>query len=153
MDNASSAAHNDVFRYEPEARPTYAEVVSFFGHLAYRVPPLRDTLATHLRETEGEMLPHLLMDDVLEWLLDSVAEAPSDLMEATAILDTGYTLGSEALRSLIVVSFLEALPGFDGAPTDPFGRGQAVRRTLGPVLTEVLAELEKHRRSGARPRG
>ena len=153
MGNEGSPDTSDVFNHEPEARPRYAEIVAFFGHLAYRVPPLRETLAQHLVETQGEMLPHLLMDDVLEWLLDSVAEAPSDLMEATQILDTGYTLGSEALRHLFVVSLLEALPGFGGASNDPFGRGAAVRRALGPVLTEVLVELERYRRSGAQPLG
>ncbi len=153
MGDEGSPDTHDVFDHEPEARPTYAETVAFFGHLAYRVPPLRETLARHLIETHGELLPHLLMDDVLAWLLDAVDAAPSDLMEATHILDTGYTLGSEALRHLMVVSFLEALPGFCGQANDPSGRGKAVRRTLGPVLTDVLVELERYRRAGAQPLG
>lgn len=153
MENAENSSTDDVFQHEPEARPAYAESVAFFGHLAYRVPPLRAALAKHLIDTHGEMLPHLYMEDVLEWLLDATDEATADLVEALAVLDTGYSLGSEAFRALIVVSFLEALPGFDGATTDPSGRGAELRRSLGPVLAGVLDELERHRRSGATPRG
>jgi hypothetical protein len=140
--------------HEPEARPSYAEAFAFFGHLAYRVRPLRETLAAHLLETDGEMLPHLLMQDVLEWLLEQVVTAPGQQSRtALDILDEAYRTGSDALRLLIVVSFVEAIPGFDGDPSDPGGRGRALRVALGPALSVELANLEQQRRGGAAPQG
>lgn len=144
----------DVFQHEPEARPSYAEAVAFCGHLAYRVAPLREALAHHLVQTQGEMLPHMLMDDVLAWLLSQVGNGiTADGRNALDVLDEGYRIGSDALRSLMVVSLLEALPGFDGEPNDAGGRGHALRIALGPTLSIVLAELEQHRGRGGLPRG
>lgn len=152
-DAGGGMADDDVFQHEPEARPSYAEAVAFFGHLAYGVPSLRDALAQHLLETQGEMLPHLFMEDVLEWLLGAVETSHDEARRALDILDMGYQHGSEAFRSLVVVSLLEAMPGFDGADTDPTGRGAQLRASLGRHLRDVLAELERHRRGGATPRG
>ena len=151
-DAAAGAAA--VVHHEPEARPSYAESFAFFGHLAYRVPELRDTLAQHLVDTEGEMLPHLLMEDVLVWILEQLggsAGRPSRL--ALDILDDGYRNGSDALRSLVIVSFLEAIPGFDGDPSDPAGRGRVLRGALGPTLAGVLLKIESVRRDGSTPLG
>jgi hypothetical protein len=152
-DDAQEAPQG-VKHHEPEARPSYAEAFAFFGHLAYRVPELRDTLAAHLRDTEGEMLPHLLMEDVLAWLLEQVATAPGKPSRmALDILDEGYRTGTEALRALITVSFIEAIPGFDGDPSDPGGRGRALRLALGQTLSLVLVNLEHQRRGGAASAG
>jgi len=152
-DADESSAHT-VDQHEPEARPTYAETVAFFGHLAYRVPPLRQILARHLLETQGEMLPHLLMEDVLQWLLDDVGMGRSeDGRLALWVLDEGYRTGSEPFRHLLVVSFIEAIPGFAGDPFDAGGRGKKLRSALGPTLGGVLTELENYRRGGATPLG
>lgn len=145
---------DDVGEHEPEARPAYAETVAFFGHLAYRVPALREILAKHLLDTQGEMLPHLFMEDVLDWLVaEGRAATAKDVRLALRVLDDGYRDGSEAFRSLIVVSFIEAIPGARPGFADRGGRGEALRKALGPQLTAVVRELDRHRRSGSKPLG
>jgi hypothetical protein len=100
------------------------------------------------------MLPHLLMEDVLHWVLAEVgAGAGPEVQLALSVLDDGYLKGSEAFRELVVVSFIEAIPGFDGDPLDSGGRGRALRALLGPALGSVLTELERYRAGGATPLG
>jgi hypothetical protein len=145
---------DDVGEHEPEARPAYAETVAFFGHLAYKVPALRGTLAKHLLDTEGEMLPHLFMEDVLHWLVAEGRPATDkDVRLVLRVLDEGYRNGSEPFRSLVVVSFIEAIPGFHRGFADAGGKGEALRKALGPALTAVAKELDRHRRSGSQALG
>lgn len=142
------------FKHEPELRPEYAETFALFGHLAYKVKPLRDVLATHLREVNGEMLPHVLMHDVLDWTLEQLATGPNALTRAVLdALDNAYVDGSEDLQAVIVVSFLEAIPGFAGRPDDATVAGNALRLQLGPTLASVLAHIEHARAQGANPQG
>ncbi|WP_084073375.1 hypothetical protein [Demequina sp. NBRC 110052] len=129
--------------HEPEAHPEYADVVAFFGHLAYTVAPLRGVLAAHLEQCEGEMLPTLLMQDITAWLLGELRGGPSGrTMQVLQLLDEAYVAAPEALRSVMVIGFLEHIPGFAGASDDAEGLGVAVRAGLGPTLTAVLREVE-----------
>lgn len=142
------------FGHEPELRPEYAETFALFGHLAYKVKPLRQVLATHLRSVDGEMLPHVLMHDVLDWTLDQLAVGPSAQTRAVLdALDNAYVDGSEDLQAVIVVSFLEAIPGFAGKAHDAAVAGNTLRMQLGPTLASVLAHVERAREQGARPQG
>lgn len=142
------------FGHEPELRPEYAETFALFGHLAYKVKPLRNVLALHLYEVDGEMLPHVLMQDVLDWLLEQVNAGPSGLVRTVLdILDAAYVDGSEDLQAVMVVSFLEAIPGFAGRADDAVLAGKALRMQLGPTLASVLAHIEQARAQGANPQG
>jgi|GEM_PF-1643498 len=140
--------------HEPEAHADYAEVVAFFGHLAYNVEPLRPVLAQHLRDSEGELLPHLIMSDVTDWLLrTAVHGATLRSNEALRTLEQGYVAGSEGLRSVMVVSFLEQLPGFAGQTADSAGVGASVRHRLGPTMRNVLATIEQWREADGPSKG
>jgi len=140
--------------YEPETHPDYAEVVAFFGHLAYNVEPLRPVLARHLLDSEGELLPHLLMSDVTDWLLRTAAHGSTlRSNEALRTLEHGYVAGSEGLRSVMVASFLEQLPGFAGQTADPAGVGASVRSRLGPTMKNVLATIEQWREADGPSKG
>lgn len=134
-------------QHEPEALPEYAEIVAFFGHIAYVMPPLREVLAEHLRVAEGEMLPILLMEDVTAWLLNTFRTTGPDgrTLQLLSILDAGYHEASDQLRSVILLGFLERIPGFAGQTTDADGAGMLVRSGLGPTLSAVLAEVESWR--------
>jgi hypothetical protein len=137
--------------HEPEESPDYAELVAFFGHIAYINPGLRSVLADHLREADGEMLPHMLMTDVLEWACQECEQGWSGQASVLfGALDHGYKEGSPAMRDLMVIAFLEHLPGFAGTVPDPTGVGPKVRAGLGPMMTAVLAEIESWRTDPSR---
>ncbi|PKQ26467.1 MAG: hypothetical protein CVT64_05165 [Actinobacteria bacterium HGW-Actinobacteria-4] len=140
--------------HEPEESPDYAELVAFFGHIAYIIPGLRPVLADHLREADGEMLPHLLMTDVLEWVCrESERGMSAEAPVLFGALDRGYTDGSHAMRDLMVIAFLEHIPGFAGTVPDPTGVGPKVRAAMGPLMSAVLAEIESWRHDpSTRPR-
>ena len=147
---------DDIFAHEPEEYADYGETVAFFGHIAYLAPPLRDVLADHLREADGEMLPNLLMGDVTRWVLATFGPGGGDVAaarEVLQVLEDGYIDGSDGIRAVIVMSFLEALPGFNGKLDDTDGRGAVIRAALGPTLGRGLARLEQWRREGGLPRG
>jgi len=65
------------------------------------------------------------------------------------VLEFGYRDGAQELRNVIMVSFLEQLPGFAGRPPGPMGIGAKVRNGLGPTLKAVLFDLEQWRAGDA----
>jgi hypothetical protein len=137
---------DDLTHHEPEVRPEYAETVAFFGHIAYLVPGLRAVLAAHLRDSDGEMLPHLLMTDVLEWMVSELAQgATVHTPMLFAALERGYVDGSPALRDLMAITFLEHIPGFAGVVPDPTNVGGRFRAGLGPTLGAALWQMEAWR--------
>lgn len=150
----SEPAGDGVMSHEPEARPGYAEKVAFLGHLVFEVPALRETFARHLLDAEGEMLPHLLMQDIVEWMHAGVADGITpEVRRALAVLDEGFARGSDAFVTFLAVSFLEELPGFGGKPVDATTGGHHLRLYLGPHLSNALVQLEQMRREGSTPAG
>ncbi|WP_084126823.1 hypothetical protein [Demequina sp. NBRC 110054] len=130
--------------HEPEAHPDYAEIVAFFGHIAYVMPDLRGVLGEHLKLAEGEVLPHLMMQDLMDWLLENFRTVGPNgrTFQLFSILDAGYREASEALKDVMILGFLEHTPGFAGRVPDPEMLGHMVRAGLGPVLSAVLVEVE-----------
>ncbi|WP_062201941.1 hypothetical protein [Demequina salsinemoris] len=130
--------------HEPEAHPDYAEIVAFFGHIAYVMPDVRGVLGEHLKLAEGEVLPTLMMQDLMSWLLETFRTVGPNgrTLQLFSILDAGYREASDALRDVMIVGFLEVIPGFAGRVPDPEMLGHLVRAGLGPVLSAVLVEVE-----------
>lgn len=93
-------------------------------------PDLAPVLAEHLEDNFGEMLPHLVMADVVRWL---VAHRDSDAAVCASVLawmETGFSEGPEDVRGLIAVSGVELIP-------DPGEPGSELRDMLGPALRGV----------------
>jgi hypothetical protein len=103
--------------------------------LAERNPELRAMLAEHIAANSGELLPHLYMGEVTQWLVDAAASScDDDVRESLAFLEQQFQ-NDESVRELIAVSFLENLP----SRGEPSAR---IRQVLGPVLREELQRLE-----------
>jgi hypothetical protein len=123
------------------------EVTSqFINRLVLAVPEFESVYRDHLRDQEGELLPHVLMGDFTRWFRATYLEAvggsrtsalaqerlhrSADFLESAWQREEaapGYSLVSE----LLSVSFLENLlgePEYDG-----------VKEVLGPGLRSQLA--------------
>jgi len=74
------------------------------------VPDLLPVLREHLEDNNGELLPHVCFGEVTRWAVkqDELGAASVDALLATLELD--YANGDDAVRELIVVSFLKNLP-------------------------------------------
>ncbi|RZU18785.1 hypothetical protein EV645_0984 [Kribbella rubisoli] len=100
------------------------------GALVDEYRELTPVLAEHLEDNEGEILPHLVLADVVRWL---AARVDSDRDICSSILnwlEREYLRGPEDVRGLIAVSGVEMIP-------DPGQPGSALRQLLGPSLREV----------------
>lgn len=100
-----------------------ASTVALIGSLCHAHRRLLPLLAEHLDDNEGEVLPHLVLSDVVRWL--SVHE--EDRAEVWAWLGRAYEDGDEEERALIVASGVEMIP-------DPGEPGSEQVHLLGPVL-------------------
>lgn len=107
-----------------------ASTVSAVGALVYANGLLRPVLQEHLDDNDGEVLPHLLMADIIRWL---VAQRTIDPMGVRSIIDwleSAYSRGDDEIRDLIAVSGVEMIP-------DPGEPGAELRALLGPHLSAV----------------
>lgn len=103
-----------------------ASTVALIGALCYSHRELLPVLSAHLDENDGEVLPHLVLSDVVRWLVDH-----RDNQEACAAawswLEDAYLQGDEDEKDLVVVSGVEMIP-------DPDEPGSEFRELLGPEL-------------------
>lgn len=93
-------------------------------------PELAPVLAEHVEDNEGEVLPHLVMADVIRWL---VAHCDTDPAVCRSVLDwmeERFHDGPDEVRGMIAVSGVEMIP-------DPGERGAELREWLGPELRKV----------------
>lgn len=91
---------------------------------------LTPVLEEHLEDNDGELLPHLVMADVVRWLTTRV-ESDRDLCRSVlGWLERAYQRGPEDVQGLITVSAVEMIP-------DPGQPGSSLRELLGPVLRSV----------------
>jgi hypothetical protein len=103
-----------------------------------RNPELGALLTEHIAANYGELLPHLYMGEVTEWLVGAVASGrQGDVKDLLAVLEKQFE-NEESVRELITVSFLENLP----VPGEP---ESSIRDLLGPVLR---TELQRHEGRG-----
>lgn len=103
-------------------------------------PDLEPLLDEHREDNMGDLLPHVFFGDVTRWVVDHHLDLdadPSELDPLLAALEKGMLDGSEEVKDLIAVSFLENLPYPDEDGADIIDR-------LGPALT---AEIETLRAS------
>jgi hypothetical protein len=96
-----------------------------------RRPDLQADLTEHLEDNFGELLPHVLLADVMRRTVE-LYEA-GDVDRARAILDDRFEAGDPAMQELISTGFVETLP-YAGE------RGHAMRTLLGP---ELQAEAQR----------
>lgn len=93
-------------------------------------PDIAGLLSEHLEDNEGELLPHLLLADVIRWL---VAHRKTEAQVRASILDyldAAFIAGPDEVRGLIQVSGVEMIP-------DPGQPGAELRAMLGPSLASV----------------
>ena len=91
---------------------------------------LAPILDESLEDNEGELLPHLVLADVVRWMAEH-AESESDTCRSIlAWLEREFERGPEDVRGLITVSGVEMIP-------DPGQPGASLREWLGPLLREV----------------
>ena len=105
---------------------TVAAIVALVDEYRELTPVLEESLD----DNEGELLPHLVLADILRWL---AARADSDVDTCRSILDwleRAYERGPEDVQGLITVSGVEMIP-------DPGHPGSALRDLLGPTLRRV----------------
>jgi hypothetical protein len=87
-------------------------------------------LDEHLRDNEGEVLPHLVMADVIRWLVEHRSTHEDECRRVLDWLEHEFSRGPEEVRDMIAVSGVEMLP-------DPGEPGAELRALLGPRLRQV----------------
>jgi hypothetical protein len=107
-----------------------ASTVAAVGELLYSHRQLMPILEEHLKDNYGEVLPHLIMADVIRWM---VAHRDTEWDTCQSVLEwmeREYVQGPADVRNLIAVSGVEMIP-------DPNCPGAELRNILGPALREV----------------
>jgi hypothetical protein len=105
--------------------------VALLGALAWRFPALRERIDGHLKDNDGELLPHVLMAEYERWAENAFAARDPELPEFLEFLEDAYRSGGSEVEELISVSFLEHLPR-------PGQRCAELRELVGPRLQEQL---------------
>lgn len=96
------------------------------------------------RETCGELLPVLLLDQLANWFVEAKTTYPGHAADADRLLDVLaeiWATGDDAARTAVATGFLEALPG-------PGQEGRETVEQLPTVLREELRRMEGWRPSG-----
>lgn len=91
---------------------------------------LAPVLDESLEDNEGELLPHLVLADVVRWLAEHVESDSDTCRSVLDWLEREYERGPEDVRGLITVSGVEMIP-------DPGQPGSSLRGWLGPALRGV----------------
>lgn len=107
-----------------------ANTVAAVGALIDAHRDLMPVLEEHLIDNEGEVLPHLVMADVIRWLVKHRDSHTDVCRSVLTWLEREFVGGSDDVRGLITVSGVTMIP-------DPGQPGAQLRDLLGPVLREV----------------
>lgn len=89
---------------------TEASTVAMVGALVYEHRQLLPVLAEHLEDNDCEVLPHLLLADIVRWTAARVETAEETCRAVWQWIARAYEVGDEPVRGLITVSGVEALP-------------------------------------------
>ena len=106
-----------------------ASTVALIGGLCHQYRALLPVLAEHLEDNDGEVLPHLVMSDVVRWLVARRNDRTT-CQEVWNWLENAYQQGDDDEKDLVAVSAVEMIPN----PGEP---GSEFRGLLGPALREV----------------
>src|SRR5687767_6505879 len=85
---------------------------SYIEELLRRAPQLKPSYDQHVRDNDT-LLPHVFMGDVARFVIAEV-ENPQSRASVRSLLDcfeSGLTTGSDEIKELIVISFVENLIG------------------------------------------
>lgn len=107
-----------------------ASSVAFIGALVYRNRELLPVLEEQLADNDDQVLPHLVMADVVRWLVVHRAAQPGLVRSVFHWLEDAYLEGNSDVRDVIAVSGVEMIP-------DPGQPGSELRAMLGPQLSAV----------------
>lgn len=107
-----------------------ASTVALVGALVYRWRELEPVLQEQLSDNDGEVLPHLVMADVIRWLVAHETSRPEVVRSVLEWLESAYMEGSDDVQDVIAVSGVEMIP-------DPGEPGAGLRALLGPHLSAV----------------
>src|SRR5688500_3254802 len=76
-----------------------ASEVALLGALAWKIPPLRQELAEHLVDNDGEILPHVLMSAYERWAERVLRSEEPLLSDFLAQLEDAYAVGGRRSRN------------------------------------------------------
>lgn len=107
-----------------------AATIATIGALIEAHPPLAVILDEHIVDNDGEVLPHLVMADVMRLLVQNHKKHPAMCRSVLDWLEREYTRGPEDVQGLIALSGVEMIP-------DPGEHGAELREMLGPELHKV----------------
>lgn len=105
-----------------------ARTIELVRNLCATWSSVRPLWLEHLEDNEGEVLPHLLLSDVVRWMSSSELEPHRARCDETwRWLAVQYQSGDSDVRDLIVVSGVKMIP-------DPGSPGSGQRAFLDPQL-------------------
>jgi hypothetical protein len=107
-----------------------ASTVAAIGALIDGHRQLTPLLAEHLHDNDGQVLPHLILADVVRWLAVRVDADPALCRSVFDWLEREYERGPDDVRGLIAVSGVAMIP-------DPGQPGSGLRELLGATLGGV----------------
>lgn len=101
---------------------------AFIWNLVHTWPELDDVVRYNLEEAGGVLLPHLVLSDVMRWLVDHLHDDREECEALLAWIGHQYDAASDEVKDLIAVSGVEMLPD----PDEP--GGAELRAMLPPNL-------------------
>lgn len=104
--------------------------VAAIGALVDTHRELVPVLDEHLQDNDGQVLPHLVMADVIRWLVTHRTSHPAACLSILDWLGVEFERGPDDVRGLITVSGVQMIP-------DPGQPGSELRDLLGPGLRQV----------------
>ena len=87
-------------------------------------PVLRPLLDENAADNDG-VLPHLLMSDIVRWLVEHVTDDPDTCCRVMDWMERQLAEGTDAVQNVAAVSGVEMLP-YPGEP------GDGLRNLMGP---------------------
>ncbi|MFT4280524.1 hypothetical protein [Microbacterium sp.] len=101
--------------------------VAAISALVYEHPLLIPLLEEHLNEFDGEVLAHLLLSDIVRWMVANLESHPDAVQSILDWWDSEYQKGPDEVRELIFVSGVEMIP-------DPGQPGANLRNLMSEAL-------------------
>ena len=111
--------------------------IAFFGYLVYRNRELLPVFREHLQDQYGQVLPYMLLADMVRWMQMEMSESTNELLVRRIMAELESTFEDEVdLRELLVGGFLENLP-------DPGEKGAELLNLLGPRMRAHHSMMRK----------
>lgn len=104
-----------------------AETVAAIGALVDEHRELLPILKEHLEDMEGEVLPHLVLADVIRWMVAHERVRPDSCRSILDWMERRAHDPAQDVRNLVLVSGVDLIPN----PGQP---GSGLRDLLGPTL-------------------